>query len=199
MDNDETVRVEGYKSITQFKRHDVRAGRAGIYEKNKASTMATPHLLMKLDKPNMAKTSFKLPASESCGDVCAAECLVNGQKVLVVTVYVSPNTPRDDWKSLIFLEMFTFLARRRCEDMPIILADDFNVNVKNNYNAELAEFMKDNFELDVLSDLSCIDMVFGRNVDNLSCMNYVSYFSYHRPIFSRTNHQAPQFRDKTTN
>jgi hypothetical protein len=25
---------------------------------------------------------------------------------------------------------------------------------------------------------SCIDMVFGRNVDNLSCMNYVSYFSY---------------------
>jgi hypothetical protein len=66
--------------------------------------------------------------------------------------------------------------------MPIILAGDFNVNVKNNYNVELVEFMKDTFELDVLSDLSqgtnrsnsCIDMVFGRNVDNLSCMNYVS-------------------------
>jgi hypothetical protein len=56
------------------------------------------------------------------------------------------------------------------------------------------EFMKDTFELDVVWDLSqgktrsdsCIDMVFGRNVDNLSCMNYVSYFSYHRPILSRT-------------
>jgi hypothetical protein len=64
--------------------------------------MATPHLLMKLHKQNMANTSFKLAASDSCGDVCAAECPVYGQKVLVVTVYVSPNTPSDDWKFLIF-------------------------------------------------------------------------------------------------
>jgi hypothetical protein len=68
--------------------------------------------------------------------------------------------------------------------MSIILAGD-NVNMKDNYIAELVEFMKDTFELDVLSALSrgttrsnsCIDMVFGRNVDNLSCSNYVSYFS----------------------
>jgi hypothetical protein len=80
------------------------------------------------------------------------------------------------------------------------LAGDFNVNVKDDYNAELVEFMKDTFELDVLSDLSqgmarshsCIDMVFGRNAYNLSCMNYISYFSYHRPILSRTTHQPPQ-------
>jgi hypothetical protein len=38
--------------------------------------------------------------------------------------------------------------------MPILLAGDFNVNVKDNYNAELAEFMKDAFQLDVLSDPS---------------------------------------------
>jgi hypothetical protein len=65
------------------------------------TTMAMPHLLIKLNKQNMAKT-FKLPASDSCGDICAAECLVNGQNVLVVTVYISPNIPRDEWKSLIF-------------------------------------------------------------------------------------------------
>jgi endonuclease/exonuclease/phosphatase (EEP) superfamily protein YafD len=90
--------------------------------------------------------------------------------------------------------------------MSVILAGDFNVSVKDNCNAELVGFIKDTFEL-VLSDLhqgttrpnSCIDMVFGRNVDNLSCMNYVSYFSYHRPILSRTNHQAPQLTDVTTN
>jgi hypothetical protein len=64
--------------------------------------MGARHLLMKLEKQNMTKTSFKLAASESCGDVWAAECTVNGQKVLVVTVYVSPNAPSDDWKSLIF-------------------------------------------------------------------------------------------------
>jgi hypothetical protein len=99
-----------------------------------------------------------------CGNICAAECLVNGQKVLVVTVYISPNTPCDDWKFLIFsnlagcspkvCKIFKFLARRGCEDMPVILAGDFNVNVKDNYNAELVEFMKDTCELDFLLDLS---------------------------------------------
>jgi hypothetical protein len=70
--------------------------------------------------------------------------------------------------------MFQFLARRGCEDMPIIFVGDFNVNVKDNYNAKLVELMKDTFKLDVLSDLSqgttrsnsYIDMIFGRNVDN---------------------------------
>jgi hypothetical protein len=122
-DSDETVPVEGYKYITQFKRQDVRAGAVVIYEKNNA-TMATPHLLIKLNKQNMAKTSFKFAASESCGDFCAAECLANGQKVLTVIVHVPPNTPSDDWTSLIFsnltgyspkvCEMFKFLVRRGC-------------------------------------------------------------------------------------
>jgi uncharacterized protein (DUF2461 family) len=73
MVNDETVPVEGYKCITQFKRQDIRARRVAIYEKNNATTMATPHLLMKL-----AKTWFKLAPLETYGDICAAECHVNG-------------------------------------------------------------------------------------------------------------------------
>jgi hypothetical protein len=91
--------------------------------------------------------------------------------------------------------------------MPIILARDFNVNLEDNYNAELVDFIKNTFEFNVLSDLSqgttrsnsCIDMAFGQNVDNLSCINYVSYFSYDRPILGTTSHQTPQFTDVTTN
>jgi hypothetical protein len=127
------------------------------------------------------------------------------------------HNPSDDSKSLKFsnlagyspkvCKMFNFLARRGCEDMPIILPGDCNVNVKDNYNAQLVDFLKDGFEHDDLSDLSegttrsnsCIDMVVGRSVDKLSCMNYVSYFSYHRPILSTSNHQAPQLTDVTTN
>jgi hypothetical protein len=126
MDNDETFSVEGYKCIIPFKRQNIRAGGVAIYEKNNATTMANHHLLMKPNKQNMAKTSFELAASEMCRDVCVAECLVNGQKALVVTVYVSSNTPSDDWKSLIFsnltryspkvCKMFKFLASRSCED-----------------------------------------------------------------------------------
>jgi hypothetical protein len=69
-----------------------------LWNEDKYLEISPGHLLMKLDKQNMAKTSFKLDASESFGDVCAAECLVNGQKVLMVTVYVSPNTPSNHWK-----------------------------------------------------------------------------------------------------
>jgi hypothetical protein len=135
MGNGETGPVEGYKCITQFKRQDGRAGGVAMYERNNATIMTTPHILKKLDKQNTAKTSFKLAASESCGDICAAECLVNARKVRVVTMYVSPNTPSYVWKSLIFLslygyssivcEMLKFLARRGCEDMPIISLGDF--------------------------------------------------------------------------
>jgi hypothetical protein len=177
--------------------------------------MTTPHL-MKLDEQNMAKTSFKLAASESCGDIFAPECLVYGQKVLVVTLYVSSNTPSNDWKSLIFsnfagyspevCKIFKILARKSCEDMTIILTGYFNVNVKDNYNAELVEFMKDTHDLHVLSDLSqgttrsdsYIYMVSARKVDKLSCMNYVSLFSYHRPMLRTTIQQAPQLTDETT-
>jgi hypothetical protein len=101
MGNGETGPVEGYKCIAQFKRQDGRAGGVAMYERNNATIMATHHILKKLDKPRMTKTSFKLAASESCGDICAAECLVNGRTVLVVTVYVSPNTLSNHWISLI--------------------------------------------------------------------------------------------------
>jgi hypothetical protein len=37
MDNDETIPIEGYKCITQFKRRNVRAGGAAIYEQNNAT------------------------------------------------------------------------------------------------------------------------------------------------------------------
>jgi hypothetical protein len=50
MDNDETVPAEGYKCTTPFKRQYVRAGVVAIYEKNNDTTIATPHVLMKLDK-----------------------------------------------------------------------------------------------------------------------------------------------------
>jgi hypothetical protein len=57
-------------------------------------------------------------------------------------VYVSPDTRSDDRKSLIFsnlagycpkvCKLFKFLARGGCEDMPVILMGDFNVDMKDN-------------------------------------------------------------------
>jgi hypothetical protein len=51
-------------------------------------------------------------------------------------------------------KMFKYLAKRGCEDMPIILADNFKVNVKHNYNDVLIHFMNDTFELDIFGSFS---------------------------------------------
>jgi predicted adenine nucleotide alpha hydrolase (AANH) superfamily ATPase len=74
--------------------------------------------------------------------------------------------------------------------------------VKDDCNSELVTFMQDTFGLDLLSDLkegttrcnSCTDMLFGRNVGRLTCMNCETYFSYHRPILSATS-QATQITE----
>jgi hypothetical protein len=44
----------------------------------------------------------------------------------------------------------------------------------------------------------CYSGFVGRNVDSLSCMNYVSYFSYHRPLLSTSHHQAAQLTQHGT-
>jgi hypothetical protein len=65
--------------------------------------------------------------------------------------------------------------------IPIILAD-FNIELKKKENESFVINMKETFGLK-----SCTDIVFARDVDNLKCANYITYFSYHRPILSITN------------
>jgi hypothetical protein len=117
---------------------------------------------------------------------------VNGEKVLIVTLYLSNNTPIDDCKRFVLIHLGTF-APKRPEEYPIvpeegrntitiILAGDFNTELKKKENETFVINMEETFSLK-----SCTDMVFARNVDNLKCANYITYFSYHRPILSITN------------
>jgi hypothetical protein len=55
MNNVETVLVDGYKCITQFKRQDIRAEGIAIYEKLTPPLWQSLIFLMKVDKQNMAK------------------------------------------------------------------------------------------------------------------------------------------------
>jgi endonuclease/exonuclease/phosphatase (EEP) superfamily protein YafD len=79
--------------------------------------------------------------------------------------------------------------------IPIILAGYFNIELKKKENETLVTDMEEKFGLKLMSNpqcstaraKSCIDMVFARNVDNLKCANYITYFSYHRPILSIKN------------
>jgi hypothetical protein len=129
--------------------------------------------------------------------------MVNGEKVLIVTLYLSKNTPIDECKRFVLIHLGTFAPKfseysivpeEGLNTIPIILAGDFNIELKKE-NETFVTKMEETFGLKLMSNpqcsttrsKSCINMVFARNVDNLKCANYITYFSYHRPILSITN------------
>jgi endonuclease/exonuclease/phosphatase (EEP) superfamily protein YafD len=131
--------------------------------------------------------------------------MVNGEKVLIVTLYLSNNTPIDDCKRFVLIHLGTFTPKFSEEysivpeegrnTIPIILAGDFNIELKKKENETFVTDTEETFGLKLMSNpqcsttrsKSCIDMVFARNVDDLKCANYITYFSYHRPILSIKN------------
>jgi hypothetical protein len=117
--------------------------------------------------------------------------MVNGEKVLIVTLYLSNNIPIDDCKRFLihlgsfapkFSEEYSIVPEEGLNTITIILAGGFNIELKKKENEIFVINMEETFGLK-----SCIDMVFARNVYNLKCANYITYFSYHRPILSITN------------
>jgi hypothetical protein len=135
----------------------------------------------------------------------AAECMVNGEKVLVFTFYLSNNIPLDDCKRFVLIHLGIFAPKFSEEysnvpeegrnTIPITLAGDFNIELKKKENETFVTDMEETFGLKLMSNpqcsttrsKSCIDVVFARNVDNLKYANCVTYFSYHRPVSSITN------------
>jgi hypothetical protein len=118
--------------------------------------------------------------------------MVNVEKVLIVTLYLSNNTPIDVRKRFVHIHLGTFapkfseeysiLPEEGGNIIPIILAGDFNTELKKKENETFVINMEETFGLK-----SCIDMMFARIIDSLKCANSVTYFSYHRPILSITN------------
>jgi endonuclease/exonuclease/phosphatase (EEP) superfamily protein YafD len=126
---------------------------------------------------------------------------------LFVTLYLSNNTPTDDCKRSVLIHLGTFAPKFSEEysivleeglnTIPIILAGDYNIESKKKENETFVTDIEETFGLKLMSNpqcsttrsnnKSCIDMVFARNVDNLKCANYITYFSYHKPILSITN------------
>jgi endonuclease/exonuclease/phosphatase (EEP) superfamily protein YafD len=94
-----------------------------------------------------------------------------------------------------FSEEYLIMPEEGRNTIPIILAGDFNTELKKKENKTFVTYMDETFGLKLMSNPQCsttrskfcIGMVFARNVDNLKCANYITYFSYHRPILSITN------------
>jgi hypothetical protein len=91
-----------------------------------------------------------------------------------------------------FSEKYSILPAEGLNTIPTILAGDFNIELKKKENETSVTEMEGAFGLKMMLNpqcsttrkKSCTDMVFARNVDNLKCGNYKTYYSYHRFILS---------------
>jgi hypothetical protein len=202
LDNGESLNLNGYRCITQFKREDVRAGGVAIYEKENCTLYSTPHILMKFDHNDLLQVHSTTAGSQDCGDICVIETIVNDQKVLLVTVYITPSTNMKDVK-FFFLRnllmytpkassMFQEIKERGYDKIPIILSGDFNIDLKKQENQSFVDFMEDSFGLELNSNAnisttresSCLDAVFTRNLHNIDTTHYITYFSYHKSLLT---------------
>ena len=204
--NDERADIPGYPPVAQWKRDTVRAGGVCIYERLELSSVLTTaeHELVDLD----TKTKEIIKAERAhtgVGDVCAVETTIGGRRALIMAVYLTPGTSMEKLELYFFKNLMGYSTRliglSKAYDklgygtMPLIVCGDFNVNLQTDEGSEFIAFMKRAFNLDLSNDPAfpttrggtCIDAVFMRHVDNVQTRNYISYFSYHKPLLSITD------------
>ncbi|GFT36839.1 ATP-dependent DNA helicase [Trichonephila clavipes] len=90
----------------------------------------------------------------SVGDLGLAECVIdNGQKIIIVAVYITPNKKLDDIIEFLHRSLLPYTSRgsalisENYDKIPMILSGDFNVNFALDKSLQLIEFLKDNFTL----------------------------------------------------
>lgn len=203
VENEERGDITGFKPVSQFKRKKVRAGGVSIYEKEDSDLNAVDHDLLKYDEPTK-QIKCMATSHNNVGDTCAVQMELNGQTVLLVNVYISPNTNIKAIRRFFMLNLMAYSPKiagifedidiDESDKIPIILGGDVNVDLKSENGENLREFLNDNWGLQLNNDSAisttssntCIDRVFTRNLDNLQTQNYISYFSYHKPLLSIT-------------
>jgi len=121
-----------------------------------------------------------------------------------VSVYITPGTPMSKVEEFFELNLMAYshkvvglfksIDKHQLSTIPIILGGDFNVDLKSAEGVEFIHFMQDNWQLELNNDPAIsttrgniyIDAVFTRHVEHLQTMNFISYFSYHKPLLSIT-------------
>ncbi|GFW77309.1 uncharacterized protein TNCV_924251 [Trichonephila clavipes] len=134
-------------------------------------------------------------ASQDIGDICAAECIFeNGQTVVSVTVYISPNQTLQKIKDFLHFVLLPYteddsaLLKTNYHSLPMILSGDFSfLEVE-----PLIAFLTDKLKLEMNTNRNTsttnsgtvIDAVFQRLLNTFRSQVYVSYFTYRKSIVS---------------
>ncbi|GFU09554.1 ATP-dependent DNA helicase [Trichonephila clavipes] len=88
----------------------------------------------------------------SVGNLCLAECEIdNGQKIITVAVYITPNKKLGDIIEFLHRSLLPYTSRgsalinKNYDKIPMILSGDFNVNFVLDKSLHLIEFLKDHW------------------------------------------------------
>ncbi|KAK2575621.1 hypothetical protein KPH14_011884 [Odynerus spinipes] len=204
--NNENIDVPNFDCVVQFKRDNVRNGGVAIYQK---SNKATAVLMPNTDITLRQITSLSVNAVD-VGEICAARCLLdNGQIIMTVVVYISPNQSIPKIMQFIHevLALYTHdvaaIVNVDYDKIPMIMSGDFNVNFAAPKAEPLLQFLESKLNLKMnnhpaLSTTkygTTIYSVFSRYLNKLESTVYVSYFSYHKPLLSVLEYDSMEIKE----
>ncbi|GFV48452.1 ATP-dependent DNA helicase [Trichonephila clavipes] len=200
--NESDISVPNFNCIVKNKRPNMKAGGVAMYQ-NSSDTVniTTPSMECSVSQSFIYGT---IQSSEE--DLCWAECVIdNGQKIIIVGVYITPNKKLDDNIEFLHRSLLPYTTRgsallyKNYNQIPMILSVDFSVNFALDKSLQLIEFLKDNFTLSLQNNRikstsksnTTIDAVFSRYLSDIECKTYISYFSYHKPLITKVCIEAP--------
>jgi hypothetical protein len=130
------------------------------------------------------------------GEVCLTWITMDSTvRFILCSVYilVHPCSSSRDIGMLLFQSLAPCIANNSAHpflevdaDVPIVLCGDITQNM------QFVDFMKNTFNIDCATRATtgttlgnaCLDLIFTRSI-SVQCLNYISYFSYHRPVLNR--------------
>lgn len=213
MKPDENFEIENFTCVAKKQRADYYEGGVAIYRnvEDEDYICSNFELAHQPDSPNLELPNyFNVPAhndlrisKEGIGEVCASHItLKNGQVMVFASIYLSPRTSYPKIQEFLGYALLPLCDHKvpflqSYHKLPLILAGDFNYDFSSESSNQLRKFLKDIFNLDMISDAKiptrrdyptqkghCIDAVFSRYINRIKSEVYVSYFSDHKPIIS---------------
>ncbi|GFV00721.1 ATP-dependent DNA helicase [Trichonephila clavipes] len=120
-----------------------------MYQNSSDAVNITPSMECSFSQSDIYGTK-----QSSVEGLCLAECVIdNGQKIIIVAVYITPNKKFDDIVEFLHQSLLLYTSRdsallnKNYDKIPMILSGDFNVNFALDKSLQLIEFLKENFTL----------------------------------------------------
>ncbi|GFX37497.1 uncharacterized protein TNCV_4899271 [Trichonephila clavipes] len=173
MKNEEPIHIPDFNFVASYKRPEVPAAGVAIYQ----HTQDTSHIVTSyMDIHTKFTRGIGVNVSD-IGEICVARCnSENGQYILMVAVYISPEKSMQQIEQFLFENLMIYtkegselLEKRfgeKFDAIPMILSGDFNINFADDKNLSLIEFLNETLGLTMSNDRK------------------VSTTNYHKPIVS---------------